>query len=89
MGINEKRSAAVKKAMGESSGKKKGDNWIGDATKEMGEKETTGEFSAAAKKAGMSTLAYANKILSSKSATAKQKKRANFAKNAINASRKA
>lgn len=62
-------------------------NWIGPAVKKMKKKGTTGTFSAAAKRAGMSTSDYANKVLANKSASPLQRKRANFAKNAIEASR--
>lgn len=46
-------------------------------------KKNRGKFSAAAKTAGMSTLEYANKVLSDPNASGGKKKEANFAKNAI------
>ena len=62
-------------------------NWIADATASMERRGTKGAFSNSAKKAGMSTGAYANKVLSDSKASPLQKKRANFAKNAMKASR--
>jgi hypothetical protein len=57
--------------------------WIQKATSKMKKKGTVGSFSAAAKKVGMSTKAYANKVLKKGSkASAAMKKKANFAKNA-------
>ena len=61
--------------------------WIQHASDRMEEKGTKGEFSAKAKSAGMSTLAYANKVLADDQADAALKKQANFAKNAIEASK--
>ena len=55
--------------------------WIQKATKKMEKKGTKGAFSRSAQKAGMSTKAYANKVLHDPHASALQKKRANFAKN--------
>jgi len=46
-----------------------------------------GALTASAKRAGMSTRAYANKVLNNPNASGLQKKRANFAKNAMKASR--
>ncbi|MBU2118781.1 MAG: hypothetical protein KJ954_14430 [Alphaproteobacteria bacterium] len=57
-------------------------NWIQKATKKMEQKGTTGAFSAKAKKAGMSTAAYASKVLKKGStASPSTKKQANFARN--------
>ena len=53
----------------------------------MKRRGTKGTFSKAAQKAGMSTGAYANKVLANPKASPLQKKRANFARNAIKASR--
>ncbi len=61
--------------------------WMQQASNEMKKKGTTGLFSAAAKGAGMSTLSYANKVLNDPHASGLQKKRANFARNAIKISR--
>ena len=61
-------------------------NWIGTAVKSMERRGTKGAFSKSAKQAGMSTSAYANKVLSSPTASPLQKKRANFARNAMKAS---
>lgn len=44
--------------------------------------ENRGKFRAAAKRAGMSTLAYARKVLANKNAPAYLRKRAQFALNA-------
>ena len=38
-------------------------DWMQKATKRMASKQTEGKFSAAAHKAGMSTQAYANKVI--------------------------
>jgi hypothetical protein len=62
-----------------SAGKR---NWIGKATAKMEAKGTKGVFSGDAKKAGMSTSAYATKVLGSSKSSPLQKKRAQFAKNA-------
>jgi hypothetical protein len=62
-------------------------NWIGPAVDRMKKKGTVGKFSGSAKRAGMSTQAYANKVLNSPSASGLQKKRANFARNAMKASK--
>ena len=62
-------------------------NWIGKAVDKMEKKGTKGAFSASARRAGMSTQAYANKVLNNPNASGLQKKRANFAKNAMKASR--
>ena len=62
--------------------------WMQKATKRMERKGTEGEFSEKAKRAGMSTLEYANKVLSNPNAPADLKKQANFARNAIRVSRK-
>ncbi len=45
-------------------------------------KENRGKFSAAAKRAGMSTQQYASHVLANPNAPAYLKKRANFARNA-------
>lgn len=59
------------------------------ASKSMKARGTEGSFSAAAKRAGMSTLAYANKILANKSRySARLVKQANFARNAIRSRKK-
>ncbi len=63
-------------------------NWIAKATASMERRGTKGAFSKSAKQAGMSTGAYANKVLSSPTASPLQKKRANFAKNAMAASKR-
>ena len=74
--------------------KAKSKDWLGKAEKKMEKKGTEGKFSAKAEKAGMTTLAYANKVikeLKGKTHTATQKKllaQAVFAKNAIKASPK-
>ena len=62
-------------------------NWIGKAAASMKRRGTKGTFSKSAKQAGMSTGAYANKVLSNPKASPLQKKRANFARNAIKASK--
>lgn len=55
--------------------------WIQKATARMKRKGTVGSFSRAAKKAGMSTSAYARKVLKKGSkASAAMKKKAAFAK---------
>ena len=56
--------------------------WIQAATDRMEKKGTKGTFSKAADKAGMSTGAYADKVLSKSSkASPALKKKANFARN--------
>ena len=45
-------------------------------------KKNRGKFTESAKRAGMSVQAYASKVLNDPHATALQKKRANFARNA-------
>jgi hypothetical protein len=56
--------------------------WIQKATKKMEQKGTVGTFSAAAKRAGKSTGAYATQVLKPGSkASAKMRKKAQFAKN--------
>lgn len=62
-------------------------NWLGTASASMKRRGTKGAFSNSAKNAGMSTGAYANKVLSNPKASPLQKKRANFARNAIKASK--
>ena len=62
-------------------------NWIAKATTRMEQKGTKGLFSKAAEQAGMSTSAYAKKVLADPNASPLQRKRAQFAENAINASR--
>ena len=47
-------------------------NWIGPAVERMKRKGTVGKFSASAKRAGMSTSAYANKVLANKNASPTQ-----------------
>lgn len=63
--------------------------WMQKAATKMKKKGTVGSFSAKAKRAGKSTLAYANYVLAHKgqfsAATIKQ---ANFARNAIKSRRK-
>lgn len=57
-------------------------HWIQKAVRKMQKKGTVGSFSAAAKKAGKSTQAYASKVLKKGSkASAAMKKKAQFAKN--------
>lgn len=57
-------------------------NWIQDAVKKMKKKGTVGSFSRAAKRAGMSTAAYANKIHANPSRYSHaMRKKANFARN--------
>ena len=56
--------------------------WIQKAVKKMEEKGTIGSFSKAAKRAGMSTSAYAKKVTKKGSKASKaMKKKAQFAKN--------
>ena len=56
--------------------------WIQKAKKRMEKKGTVGSFSKAAKRAGMSTSAFATKVLKKGSKySAALKKKANFAKN--------
>lgn len=55
--------------------------WIQKATERMKEKGTEGSFSRAAKRAGMSTSAFAAHELSSPNASPTMKKKANFARN--------
>lgn len=56
--------------------------WIQKAVKKMKKKGTVGSFSAAAKRAGKSTTAYASKVLKPGSkASPAMKKKAQFAKN--------
>jgi len=56
--------------------------WIQKAVKKMKQKGTIGSFSRAAKRAKMSTKAYANKVLKKGSkASKKMKKKALFARN--------
>jgi hypothetical protein len=63
--------------------------WIQSAVKRMKKKGTVGSFSRAAKRAGMSTSAYANKVLKKGSkASPAMKKKANFAKNVGKSKRK-
>ena len=54
------------------------ENWIAGATK-----NAHGQFAAAAKKAGMSTAAYASHILASKTASTHRKRQAALAKRLI------
>ena len=63
--------------------------WIQAARKSMEKKGTVGSFSKAADKAGMSTAAYANKVLKKGSkASATMKRKAAFAKTMQNIRRK-
>lgn len=56
--------------------------WIQKATQRMKAKGTTGSFSKQAKRAGMTTKQFANKVLSNKDDySSTTVKRANFAKN--------
>lgn len=56
--------------------------WIQKATQRMKAKGTTGSFSKQAKRAGMTTKQFANKVLSNKDDYSPTTvKRANFAKN--------
>ena len=56
--------------------------WIQKATKRMKKKGTVGSFSRAAKRAGMSTSAFATKVLKKGSKySGAMKKKANFARN--------
>lgn len=57
------------------------EKWIQKATKRMKEKGTEGSFSGAAARAGMSTSAYAQKVLKDPKASSAMKKKANFARN--------
>lgn len=60
--------------------------WMQKAAARMKRKGTVGSFSRSAKKAGMSTSAYASKVLKPGSkASGLTKKRANFARNAAKA----
>lgn len=69
--------------------KKSGGKWIQKAVKRMKQKGTTGEFSRKAKNAGMSTSAYAKKVLAKGStASTATKKQANFARNVMKRGRK-
>lgn len=56
-------------------------HWIQSAVNRMKQKGTVGSFSGAAKRAGMSTEAYAHKEVSSSSASPAMKKKAQFALN--------
>jgi len=56
-------------------------HWIQKATEKMEKKGTTGTFSRAAKRAGMSTSAFASKEINSPNASSKMKKKALFARN--------
>lgn len=63
--------------------------WIQKARKRMEKKGTVGAFSAQAKRAGMSTKAYASKVLANPSRySANTVKRANFARNVSKSKRK-
>ncbi len=55
--------------------------WIQSAVKNIEARGTKGTFSKAAKRAGLSTSAFATKVLNNPKASATLKKRANFAKN--------
>lgn len=64
------------------------DKWLQKASKEIEDKGTEGVFSAKAKKAGMSTKEYAAHVMANKDDfDPKTIKQANFAKNAIKASK--
>jgi len=56
-------------------------NWIADATASMERRGTKGLFSRAAKRADMSTGAYARKVLADPNASETKRKQAQFAKN--------
>lgn len=65
------------------------EKWIGKATAKMERKGTVGAFSAQAKKAGMTTRAFAGKVLANPnrySPTTVQ--RANFARNVAKSAKK-
>lgn len=62
--------------------------WMQKASKKMEQKGTKGSFSAAAKKAGKTSLEFAKKVLASKTASSAMKKKANFARNVIRASKR-
>jgi len=63
--------------------------WLQKASKKISKKGTKGAFAAKAKRAGKSTLAYANYVLSHKGQfSATTIKQANFAKNAIKSRKK-
>ena len=67
---------------------KKKKKWMQVVAAEIEAKGTEGEFSRKAKRAGMTTLQYANKVLANKSRySTKTIRQAVFAKNAIKASR--
>lgn len=78
------KEAAAKQRLPYESGidleEEKDDKWIQKAVPE--DDPDRGKFSAAAKKAGMDTCAYAIKIKNSDTASKKQKARAQFALNA-------
>lgn len=63
-------------------------NWIAKARASMERKGTVGAFRKQAEQAGMSTLAYARKVLASDTADTKTKRRALFALNATKGNRK-
>jgi len=68
---------------------KKAKKWMQKAVKRMQKKGTVGEFRKKAQRHGMSTLEFAQKVLSGAiKADAETKKQANFARNAIRISRK-
>lgn len=65
------------------------ENWLGKAVASMKKRGTLGTFSARAKRAGMSTAAYAEAVLKNKRAyPASVVRQAVFAKNAAAAGRK-
>ena len=69
--------------------KKSKKKWMQGARKEMEKKGTVGSFTAQAKKAGMSPLAFARKVLANpKRYSPTTVKRANFALNANKRKRK-
>jgi len=61
--------------------------WIQSAVARMRAKGTVGSFSAAAKRAHMSTSAYARKVLKNPKASTTLKRRAQFALNVAKRSR--
>lgn len=56
-------------------------NWISEAVDKMNARGTVGSFSAAAKKAGKSTEAYARQEVNSPTASTAMKRKAQFALN--------
>jgi hypothetical protein len=63
--------------------------WMQKAARSMKRRGTVGVFGAKAKRAGMTTRAYASKVLANKSRySAATVKQANFARNAMKSKRK-